>query len=635
MANPLLLLLSDPRARRARRHLPVAVPREVPSTDAIFLMLRRLRVPLIVLIVIFTISVVGLSLIPGQDGARLSVFESFYFITYTATTIGFGEITDFTTPQRMWVTFSIFLTVIGWAYAIGTCINLVQDETVRDAFATHRFGRRVGRLREDFVIVAGYGKAGRQVVLELDAHGYRVVVVDHSESSIDRLATDSLYADVPGLSANGALPGVLGLAGLGKPHCQAVLALTDDDDTNLAIVMAVSLLRPDVPVIARAHNRRTAAHMREYDGGAVIHPADRFGEYLLLAMEQPDTYKLVATLMSEQGVSGPDRAPMPADGRWLIVGDDTFVTEVADDLRRAGLEVDVVEASDERLDVSGAVGFIAGTDSDTVNLALAERARRDDADLFVAVRQTSHAYRALIEALQIDAVYSPTDLVANEALVRVVTPVTWGFVEHALGQDDTWSTRLLDRISDHCGSEPPERRLVRLDRHTAPAAHRWLQHSPLTVGDLARHPDDREEALPLTTLLVLRDDRTFYAPDDDLELRPHDRLLVTGTRQALDELVQILDYDSVVEYVATGRRVPDGWVWRRLTGVRGVSDDHVAGRRRARALGRRAGSGVNDGTDTGADARTGTGTNGVDAPEDDEAGGATRLESPRTGHPGP
>ncbi|WP_312722256.1 NAD-binding protein [Mobilicoccus sp.] len=579
MANPLLLMLSDPRARRARRFLPVAVPREIPSTDAIFLMLRRLRVPLIVLIGIFSVSVVGLTLIPGPDGTRLGVFESFYFITYTATTIGFGEITDFTTPQRMWVTFSIYLTVIGWAYAIGTCINLVQDETVREAFTTHRFGRRVRRLQEDFVIVAGYGKAGRQVVLELDAHGHRVVVVDRADSAIDRLATESLYADVPGLSADGSLPGVLGLAGLGKSRCQAVLALTDDDDTNLAIVIAVSLLRPDVPVIARAHTRSTAAHMRELEAGAVVHPSDRFGEYLLLAMERPDTYRLVATLMSEQGVTTPDRAPMVTDGRWIIVGDDAFVTEVADDLRRTGLEVDVVEASSEHLDVGDAVGLIAGADSDTVNLALAERARRDDADLFVAVRQASHAHRALVEALQIDAVYSPTDLVANEALVRVVTPVTWSFVEHALAQDDVWSTRLLARIGEHCGEEPPERRLVRLDRRGAPAIDRWLQHSRLTVGDLARQPDDRDAPLRLTTLLIVRDGHTIYAPEDEVELRRHDQLLLAGTHRALDELVQVLDYDSVVEYVATGRRVPDGWVWRRLTGVQGASDVYARRRR--------------------------------------------------------
>ena len=58
--------------------------------------MRRMRAPLITLIVIFSVSVVGLTLIPGigPDGqpARISLFEAFYFMSYTATTIGFGEL---------------------------------------------------------------------------------------------------------------------------------------------------------------------------------------------------------------------------------------------------------------------------------------------------------------------------------------------------------------------------------------------------------------------------------------------------------------------------------------------------------------------------------------------------------------
>ena len=84
------------RPRRSLRVRAVQVPQEVPSTDALFIVLRRMRTPFVVLIVIFNVFVIGLTLIPGVDAdghpARLSVFESFYFVSYTATTIGFGEI---------------------------------------------------------------------------------------------------------------------------------------------------------------------------------------------------------------------------------------------------------------------------------------------------------------------------------------------------------------------------------------------------------------------------------------------------------------------------------------------------------------------------------------------------------------
>ena len=51
------------------------------SSAGVFLVLRRMRMPLIVLIGIFAVSVLGLSLIPGQDAQgrpdRMGIFDSF------------------------------------------------------------------------------------------------------------------------------------------------------------------------------------------------------------------------------------------------------------------------------------------------------------------------------------------------------------------------------------------------------------------------------------------------------------------------------------------------------------------------------------------------------------------------------
>ena len=62
--------------------------------DVLFIALRRLRVPLITLILAYAISVAGLVAMPGLDGqglpASLSFFHAFYVVSYTATTIGYG-----------------------------------------------------------------------------------------------------------------------------------------------------------------------------------------------------------------------------------------------------------------------------------------------------------------------------------------------------------------------------------------------------------------------------------------------------------------------------------------------------------------------------------------------------------------
>ena len=158
MSNPLLVFWALFSKRSGGRVAPRPhLDSSHQASSTIFLVMRRMRAPLITLIVIFSISVIGLTLIPGVDSegrpAHISLFESFYFMSYTATTIGFGELPyPFTAAQRLWVTFAIYLSVVGWAYAIGSLLTLLQDQSFRQALALRRFTAKVARLRQPFLL---------------------------------------------------------------------------------------------------------------------------------------------------------------------------------------------------------------------------------------------------------------------------------------------------------------------------------------------------------------------------------------------------------------------------------------------------------------------------------------------------
>ena len=70
MSNPLLVFWAQLFSRRepASRVLSRAhIESSSQASATIFLVMRRMRAPLITLIVIFSVSVVGLTLIPGVD----------------------------------------------------------------------------------------------------------------------------------------------------------------------------------------------------------------------------------------------------------------------------------------------------------------------------------------------------------------------------------------------------------------------------------------------------------------------------------------------------------------------------------------------------------------------------------------
>ncbi len=103
----------------------------VSSQRVTFIVLRFMRKPILALVSVYAISMVGWVLIPGVtvDGKsqELSFFHAFYFLTYTATTTGFGEIPiTFSNAQRMWSIVSLYSGVLAWLYAVGSIIQLLQ-----------------------------------------------------------------------------------------------------------------------------------------------------------------------------------------------------------------------------------------------------------------------------------------------------------------------------------------------------------------------------------------------------------------------------------------------------------------------------------------------------------------------------
>ncbi|HEX3207108.1 MAG TPA: NAD-binding protein [Propionibacteriaceae bacterium] len=590
MSNPLLVFwaLFSRREPISRPPSRVHIGSSSQASSTIFLVMRRMRAPLITIIVIFSVSVVGLTLVPGigPDGqpARISLFEAFYFMSYTATTIGFGELPwPFTPAQRLWVTFSIYLSVVGWAYAIGSLLTLLQDRSFRQALALRRFTRKVSRLREPFLLMAGYGRAGELLVKAFDTLGQQLVVIDESSERVDALDLGSFHSDIPGLVADAANPHHLSAAGLDHPFCAGVLALTNDDETNLAVTMTAALLRPDLPVVSRTVSATIAERMQAF-GPTVVNPFDRFGEHLRLALHAPASYQLLTWLEAGPGAELPERGRPPTHGRWVMCGYGRFGREVTADLREGGLEVTIIEpvepaepepgvvvgdASEPgvlaRADLASAAGLVAGTDNDTTNLSMLVTARRLNPQLFLAARQNQPTSAAVFEAMQVDALLVPTEVVAHEVYAQVSTPMLWRFIQEMPAQGDQWAADLIQQLLYNCGRELPALWKVKLDQEQAPALGGWLAEGRVVLEDLLRSPEDRERRLRVVPLLLLRDSEAVLTPDGETVLAPDDELLFAGEGSERRELESTLVVDSTAAYVLFDQHIPSSWVWRKLS----------------------------------------------------------------------
>jgi Trk K+ transport system NAD-binding subunit len=555
-------------------------------SDVLFLALRRLRAPLITLIAVYAISVAGLALIPGVDAdgnpRSMSIFHAFYVMSYTATTIGFGELPHaFNDAQRMWVIFSIYLSVTGWAYTLGSVIALVNNVAFRALLARAIFMWRVRRIAEPFYILCGYGQSGSRLARALDRMGHSLVVVEPQAERIDRVALQDFSTPPLCLNADARLADVLSDCGIRHPHCVGLIALAGDDPVNQAIAIGARVLNPAVQIVARAKSSVAVVNLESFGGVQVINPFETFAFNLELALRAPEVLQVEEWLTASPGSPCPP-CLRPPHGRWLLVGFGRFGHEIAKVLDRQKIEWKAFDPglpddTDRRLqhgdyienilrdrNVEDADVLVAGADVDAVNLGATTLARRVKPDIFVVIRQNHAQDRALIEAANADIQFVQSSLMVHECLQLIVTPTLGRFIGHLRGSDVAIARAAIERVRAEVGDGAPRPWTIVCDVLQPGMFSALFQYGgePFTIRHLVTDPMSRQERMRASVLMLERSGTPQFLPGDDVALKPGDRLLFVGDDVARRLQQRYLDEPSTVEWVRSGSEPPRGLLFR-------------------------------------------------------------------------
>jgi Trk K+ transport system NAD-binding subunit len=563
-----------------------------------FLILRRMRTPLLTLVITYTVAVFGLALIPGRtaDGAvwYLDFFHAFYFVSYMATTIGFGEIPhEFSAAQRLWVMFCIYGTVIVWFYFIGSLVSLLQNKTLQRAIAENRFENRVNSILEPFYLVCGYGQTGGRLVRALSEEGQRTVVIDAHGERINLLKLENLPEFVPALHADARLPDHLLQGGLRRPNCQGVLALTSSNEVNLKIAIAAKLLHPQVRVICRSDSHDIANNMRSFGTDHIYDPFDIFALRLATTLQAP-CLTILRDWLSEQSdalLRKPNPVP-PVQGLWILCGYGRFGKAIYEHLIRQGLTLIVIEATPERTgqppgqwvhgrgteaetleqaNVHSAVGLIAGTDHDANNLSIIMTARQLNPHLFIVLRENQLVNQQLFQAIGANMCMHPSAMIAERIRLLLRTPLLDEFINHALFQEDDWACHLVQRLATLMADQIPEVWELKINDDQAYAVvHSWRHGLTAKLGDLYCHPRRRDQCISALALLCHRNQMRILLPSESERLREGDRILFCGTAAARSAMRWTLQNEDVLSYVLTGNTTQQGWFWKKLLALKAV-----------------------------------------------------------------
>lgn len=558
-----------------------------------YILLRRLRKPLIILVIIYAISILGFVLIPGQDDQgnvwQMSFFHAFYFVSYMASTIGFGEIPyAFTNGQRMWAMLTIYATVIGWLYSIGVLLSVLQDPAFKRLRSEYTFRRKVLNLHEPFYLICGYGDTGAILVQALAEEGIKSVVVDPDQNNINELELHD-YSRYPlGIVGDASLPPVLESAGVTSPYCLGVIALTDSDQVNLLIALTTHLLNPETRFLARADSVEAVANISSFGDNVVINPFDTFAGRLVLALKQPGHYTLL------EWMTGVPNEPFfepgfPRHGRWVICGYGRFGQTLHERLARSGIEATIVEpeleqeflpdfikgigtgaATLQKAGVEEATGIIAGTDNDGNNLSILMTTRELNRDIFMVARQNNRDNSLIFEKAGFDLTMKRGDVVAHKIFALLRTPLLDDFLGLAADKNEAWVNQLLSRILGVMDDKVPYLWELKITKRRTPALYHACKPAqgdeerlPVPLCVLQRNPHDREQCLQVIPLLLKREGAVLLLPDDDVTLQVSDRVLMCATRKVRGHMEWATQNENVLHYLLTGQEgKPSSVLWK-------------------------------------------------------------------------
>ncbi len=550
-----------------------------------FIVMREMRGPLIALLCVYSVSILGMVFIPGiqveGETQYMSIFHAFYFMTYTATTTGFGELPiKFSDAQRFWAMICLYISVITWFYAIGTIIRLIQNPFLLIAFSEWQFSRGVQRIQEPFVILCGFGDTGSVLMRGLSDYGFPAVVIDNSEERIKALQLRDYKVPMQSFYGDASVPKHLLEAGLRRSNCKAIIAVTNSEEANLKISALARLLNPKVEVISMSKVEVFEETLATLGGEVhIVDPFKTFAKVLAAAMHNPGFYSLNNWLVRDKGATLEQYIQPPA-GTWIVCGYGRMGHEVNRVLNKYGIKTAVIDPHDSkeyeyidhyivgrttaktlaRAGVENAVGILSGTDDDGHNLGILLNARYLNPDLFTIVRQNRHENEVAFRATDVDMIMQPTLVAARKILFLLVAPLLKTFFRYLLentpGRKEEME-QVIARLRDKVGSETPHLITIDFTKEKSEAVVQLLEKGEKVVlGDLVKDPRGRDKTLDLVVFVIKSGDQEIVLPTDDYLIQENDQLLFCGTGLAHRLFNATINSEYKLFYIQHGVYMP-------------------------------------------------------------------------------
>lgn len=225
---------------------------------------------LIAILLIFLVGTSGYYFI--EDGWTL--FDSFYMVAITITTVGFGEI-----PHELSKTgrlFTVLLLFVGLGTAATFATHLARfiiEGELKGMFGRKKMQDKIKKTQGHY-IVCGHGRTGVAICLKLYEKRIPFVVIDSDPEALD-LAEHRGYLTVKGDATSDA-----SLLAAGIERASGIVTCIPSDASAMSISLAARELNPKIHIIAQGTDPAIETRMARAGVDKVVYPLKLGGEQI-------------------------------------------------------------------------------------------------------------------------------------------------------------------------------------------------------------------------------------------------------------------------------------------------------------------------------------------------------------------
>lgn len=553
------------------------------NNSALWIVLHRMRIPFLVLIITYSISIVGFLLIDGLDNDgniyHMSIFDAFYIVTYTATTIGFGEIPyPFTPAQRIWMSMMVYATVMGWFYSLGTLIALLQDKLLIAQLAEIKFEKQVKKIKQNFIIVLGYNYISKNIIQKANFEGIRVIVIEKDKHKANELQLENYTPSVPCLIGDVHDPKALEKAGIKSKYCKAVVALFENDKLNLRVALTTKLLNNDTKLAVKSTTQSHSEDLKDLGVEFVENPFELICELIEMSLVNPYMKVLQRWIYNVEPLKL--KAKQLPQGKYIVCGFGRMGKILYQILKKHNIETTFIEpdkkqlkgidtnikkdiligSADDKLilikaGISEAVAIIAVTNNDTRNLSILTSSKKLNPNIVTITRENEVEDLSVFMNAKIDTVFIPARILINKTINYLLAPYSSKFLELVKShKDKDLPFTIVEELYNKIGKNPKIMGL-KINQQKAMAIYNYISNSDKVVKlDIFRKSlIDHKSINKIIPLLLIRKEEITLLPSFDERLYVNDKILFASDEQSWNDAVLIANNIYEFYYARTGK----------------------------------------------------------------------------------